>query len=246
MFERSKRELGVIAGLILGALFIGSLTVLVAQRHQRNTAFEKLNADFRLIDEAIFSRFVDWSCGPPPDSYSSDPKLTARGFVTFGGQPDVPRRNGSAPPSITTPIVYLKEIPSDPFYLVRPYSYIHPPTGEHPSFGLVISAGPDGDFDLDQISTRKQLGKILKGYWYFVDPELRGQVHTLLAPESYDPTNGATSSGDILRFYAASEPVYGYGIQYSEIGRPTDGFTTQGTTKKPGRLDWITDSLPGR
>lgn len=88
---------------------------------------------------------------------------------------------------LTDPIAYLSDIPTDIFTESSFYQYGGAPP-VNPSRFLLASSGPDGDRDTTDLNLYPGIHSP-----YINDTE--GTFDLI----KYDPTNGITSSGDILR-----------------------------------------------
>ena len=135
-------------------------------------------SDMRELATAIEAYFIDnsaypaWSVGPNSLNGSEHPSFMLR-----------TPQNGLA--TITTPIAYIEAYLQDPFK----------PRGK-PKFNfysveyswLLWSAGPDRDYDID-----------LNVVQNMIDWDIPQPASDILH-YAYDPTNGTTSSGDIIRF----------------------------------------------
>jgi len=108
---------------------------------------------------------------------------------------------------LTAPVSYVKEIPSDPFLPNRkmPYEYYSykDPNSDH-VYSIIVSAGPDGNIDFTPIAS---LGSFENpggagpgaGSGNPPDTSTRDLLRRQIIERSYDPTNGVTSDGDIIR-----------------------------------------------
>ena len=81
--------------------------------------------------------------------------------------------------TLTTPIAYIDRYPVDPFGLADNTTYSYwSYVDTVGTYGYVLlSPGPDGDYDANFRTARKDF-----------------------VPATYDPTNGAVSNGDIILF----------------------------------------------
>lgn len=213
--------------VLLGAaaLVAVSLAGLTISSNLRRAArFEKLGEEFELLDHAIASFAVD-RCGAwlPMDSFDERGEGVSPSQITFSTVRIAGTEGSGVNEPLTTPIGYIAAIPRDPFSPHQPMCYVRPSLEPYASVAILISTGPDGDHDLDQVAARQRLGALLT-------PSLilpvygRGEIHEMLAATSYDPTNGAGSSGDLFRVYESTSAVYGWGLpnpDYSEAPRGT-------------------------
>ena len=86
---------------------------------------------------------------------------------------------------LTSPIAYLSQLLLDPFGLGgEPYRYVSDRRREREGY-IIWSAGPDGSYDLDDRLFDAGLSQ--------------DELTQILAPYTFDPTNGANSRGDIWR-----------------------------------------------
>lgn len=107
--------------------------------------------------------------------------------------------------SLSAPTAYLSSIPNDPFlskYPNKTYIYFKQPADKFQF--IIISVGPDGDFDMDDL---------IRDYQQLAgtsdedsdEEDSRDELMETLLPlylisKTYDPTNGAVSDGDIITF----------------------------------------------
>lgn len=98
---------------------------------------------------------------------------------------------GTAPFQITTPIAYATGNFPDPFSSTKGGSYRYYVSDDGHSW-ILISPGPDGTYDLTE-KTYKDAARRAGPYNWKA-------LQQLLAPYTYDPTNGTVSTGDIFRF----------------------------------------------
>lgn len=104
----------------------------------------------------------------------SAPDSVAAGHPLLAPMPTFSLRD-----SLSTPVAYIDELLEDPFTRGSTFSYHTDGTG-----WILVSPGPDGDFDLQP------------------EEDYRGherQPAAALLRLAFDPTNGATSSGDLFR-----------------------------------------------
>lgn len=161
----------------LGGLFSLAPTLLGARtvRMAPNTraAVARTKADQRSMATAVEAYTIDW--GRCPLSETGDKSIN---------KADVPSLALiSGAPSITTPVAYIMGVPKDPFSKEdKALSYYSTKNG-----WIMWSTGPDRDHDLTA-------GNITMLY----SPTVSQPTPELLT-YSYDPTNGAKSSGDVFR-----------------------------------------------
>lgn len=140
----------------------------------------RARSDMRSIATAIECYYVDNNTYP---AWTLEPGLSVNPAVP--GAPPVPsfRRftsQGSAF-TLTTPIAYMTSLPQDSFQETEGATYgYYSIRGASGASWILFSPGPDGDFDLP---------------WKQFQPG----GGALLAPFTYDPTNGTVSDGDIWR-----------------------------------------------
>lgn len=92
--------------------------------------------------------------------------------------PSLKLKGPDNPMTLTTPISYLSSVPPDPFCdEEKAYSYI-----SQDRTYIIWSMGPDKDYDVTLATL-----------------SLVNNIPDDLIPHVYDPTNGVTSSGDIIR-----------------------------------------------
>ncbi|MCX7015086.1 MAG: prepilin-type N-terminal cleavage/methylation domain-containing protein [Candidatus Sumerlaeota bacterium] len=132
----------------------------------------RVKSDLRTIATALETYAVDNNCYPPVPAVIG------------------PRYRNLCP--LTTPIAYISSVPRDPFNSVDPYGVEGCRTGVYaygatprtgPSIWILASDGPDRKLNVDPVDFL-----FYPGY---------GRLENLLV--IYDPTNGTTSAGDIIR-----------------------------------------------
>jgi type II secretory pathway pseudopilin PulG len=130
----------------------------------------KARNDLRILSQSLQEYYSDYGAFPKSDISSGGARgLPIRGFISA---------------VLTSPVAYIPNLPLDPFSPKRSvYSYFTGATSTT-QLWILISAGPDNDYDIDSegISGRNLL-----------------EPAALLKKLSYDPTNGAKSSGDLWR-----------------------------------------------
>jgi len=107
--------------------------------------------------------------------------------------------------ALNAPTAYLSCLPRDPFLphsTLPTYEYHYKPSDEYDY--IIISAGPDGDLDLDQMLDKVQSSSTSSGDSAVSvrtrDELLKNILPFYLATKVYDPTNGTVSDGDIITF----------------------------------------------
>ena len=107
--------------------------------------------------------------------------------------------------SLSAPTAYLSSIPNDPFVSKSPnktYIYFNHPSDDY--HYIIISVGPDGDFDMNELI--REYHELAGASDEDNEEEDSGNelLETLLPlyllSKTYDPTNGAVSDGDIITF----------------------------------------------
>jgi type II secretory pathway pseudopilin PulG len=186
-----------IAGIALGA--IGTLLVIpiiiaVSMRlpnfhpAQTRSKVARVTTDMRSMATAIEAYYIDngaypaWAFGPAGANgtvISSPPTASQPTFKIWANPSEVGSFN-----LLTTPISYIQRFREDPFVdtlgLGTPtYAYFTDGGG-----WMLLSPGPDGDYDVDP-----------SAIYNSSDPN----IASLLAPLTYDPSNGEISNGDIWR-----------------------------------------------
>lgn len=108
---------------------------------------------------------------------------------------------------LSAPTAYISNLPMDPFMKQsqrRNYLYYYQPSGEYDF--VIISFGPDGDSDLDDIIQRYlTLTSNLDGENQETGDYSREEILDYILPlylanKTYDPTNGVISDGDVITF----------------------------------------------
>jgi len=171
--------------------------VIEYEEAKTRSKVSRVKADMRTLATAIESFYIDHN------RYSAGRKLIHAGYdvkslesvgiahlsTVDPGRPDA---NGQMSQNkydwgLSTPISYIRQaLIHDPFSPLKPKNpYIYhtgQPQKRTQWHWIIISAGPDGDYDFDPIKIYKQ----------FPSPEA-------MAALIYDPSNGSVSGGDLLR-----------------------------------------------
>lgn len=94
-----------------------------------------------------------------------------------------------------------KEVPADPFSpnLRDSYAYYSEISPTHP--WVIISRGPDGNANLSKFieERKKQNGNLSSGLDRQIPLMTSEEADRLIIENTYDPTNGTISQGDIIR-----------------------------------------------
>jgi hypothetical protein len=199
---------------------LAALPPLIASATTRRSSAARARADQRMIATALEAYFVDYGAYPiavPMRGINGElPPPGAPWPLTMAHPGGPTGALGTTSPSVTlagltTPISYITEIPRDltfenhtysigPFELdpyvshfydevilgkefSTPYPYAYSRVADR---YIIIGTGPDRDYDI--VPARD------------FDPSTT-RTYLLLETFSYDPTNGATSDGDIWRAY---------------------------------------------
>lgn len=170
MFGAGMLLLLLVAAMELGVGSWGFAKVAPPMRQGR------ASLDLSIIRSALDRYATDWGEFPRPDVIAGDSWL---------------------PMSLTTPVSYLKELPSDPWAPkdslsgapnAKPATYrywLDPrPRRTQSILWVVASRGPDGAFDFPPLSLLRTLP--------------RPAPASGLSRYAYDPTNGASSRGDLM------------------------------------------------
>ena len=191
---RNKRAFTLIELLIVVAIIaiLAAIAVPNFLEAQTRAKVSRVQADLRALSPALEAYNVD-SNSYPPDGDDLNP---FNPFVDF----DVALRMRV----LTTPISYMSRLPEDPFHQDKvdfpaaiflfpgdpPYTFSYNTFGSH--FGGNFQPANTGDPDnygLTSLGPSKQFDS--------------GQAGPLL----YDPTNGTTSLGDIIRLGGNRTPL---------------------------------------
>jgi prepilin-type N-terminal cleavage/methylation domain-containing protein len=184
-------ELLIVIAIIAILALIATPNFLEAQTRSK---VARAHADMRSIAGAVESYAVDYNTLPlDADDYSDgNPMLLAMRYNQ--------KRQFAI---LTTPVAYMTGIPSDPFHTVnhapddmtnmlfsgeppQPFAYLT--IGAHPNFGP-ITYQPSND------GRPTRYGIISLGPNRIFDSASRGGINDM-----YDPTNGTTSRGDVIRY----------------------------------------------
>jgi hypothetical protein len=143
----------------------------------------RVRSDMRAMTVALETYSIDFN-DYPPSVNAGDPRSINRGDPLMSQMPSF------AEPALTTPIAYITGLFQDPSatsWATFAYERFAPSDPWHGLFGdwVLLSPGPDGDWDLTILTQRRRARQ---------RPTVAGVVDNL-----FDPTNGLTSSGDIVR-----------------------------------------------
>jgi len=103
---------------------------------------------------------------------------------------------------------YIPSVPQDPFChdgsRISPYEYYTGISEKHTA--LIVSVGPDGDSDIGGFLyniklENSNLAGLPLGSGSQVFRLSKSRANKLILEQSYDPTNGSTSNGDIVTVY---------------------------------------------
>ncbi len=172
----------------------------------------RARSDMRSVATGIESYFVDYAQYPASTedvSKSIHASLPGKGpsaawsLPTFqigapiaGVDPNSPDWRGLAPATLTTPVAYLTSLFQDPFTKEEGHTFQYfsitsttIPTAKGMKDGklpgwVAWSPGPDGKYDLA---------------WQNYDPNDTTKTLKAFAPQTYDPSNGTISPGDLWR-----------------------------------------------
>lgn len=158
--------------MVLTVTMILSLIFIYSSKHLIvRTKMERVKEEHRVLTRALQNYHMDYN--------------------------DYPSRLGA----LNTPTTYLSSLPSDPFLgsKYNSYEYIYHPTEGYTY--IIISAGPDGDKDLDEmLNNYMQLAGSQDGPAYSRRQLVQMLIPHYLANKVYDPTNGSVSDGDLVTF----------------------------------------------
>jgi len=206
--------------VVFGFVFV--VPIILSQKSRGlSSKVSRVRTDQRSLAAAIESYYNDNNCYPawaiadtgPGGAWSYNFGITAMG----GPDRRNPKSASARMPSfmtnhftngmqtLTTPLSYITTYPPDPFAPERGVTFMYwsvypgqprPPMDEGTSIGgvgwILVSAGPDRDYDLE-------------GEYDVYDPAIAQPSVRLVTGAgkhgayTYDPTNGALSSGDVWR-----------------------------------------------
>lgn len=106
--------------------------------------------------------------------------------------------------SLNAPAAYISSIPEDPFTEhseMRIYNYFYKPSTQYDF--MIISAGPDGDVDINIMAQKYMQLAASSGDDNMQNIPARDEIISAILPaylakKIYDPTNGTNSDGDII------------------------------------------------
>jgi len=195
---KTSRGFTLIELLIVVAI-IGILAAIAIPNFlqaQTRSKVARAEAEMRQVATALESYYIDNNVYPPPSNCDTDPGNTIPNGALVDGSVAVDQTTGIAVAqdagvtaiNVTTPIAYITSLPTDPFRSNQEGLY---------SYGTKIltcwilhSYGPDTVADTTDLETN-----------YVTDCNIKTDAGGAdLAPDyAYDPTNGTTSVGDIVR-----------------------------------------------
>jgi hypothetical protein len=163
----------------------GGATGLTGSEQEIANHVGRALSDMRSMATALESYYVDCNAYPAWTDQPGELQLPrtggAKAIPSFMAKTDKHQAM-----TLTTPIAYMTSLFTDPFsgQPASTFVYYAATVGEKKGW-IIVSAGPDGRYDLDT-----------KLY----DPALSAADATnVLAPFTFDPTNGVMSAGDIWR-----------------------------------------------
>ncbi|MCC6548232.1 prepilin-type N-terminal cleavage/methylation domain-containing protein [Candidatus Sumerlaeota bacterium] len=186
---------------------------------QTRAKVSRARADMRSVATAIEARAVDTPAGvgevyPLMRLHTTVPPFTPRpvhDFLQTGG--NRPFNNATMPLDLTTPVAYLTSLFNDPFLRANSNRYTagNPPTspvrivvpGDQTTFHYhyenihQLTRLPGFQFDNRDLAAY--------GQWKLVSIGPDNQFVGSIGRRIYDPTNGTTSFGDIIRTQKSSE-----------------------------------------
>lgn len=181
---RLRFNLKFVACLILIQVFTwipGTILFYPHPTPAQRSPVSRVKSDMRSMATALEAYFVDNKSYPP-----MEPMV---GHVLFDPVPELTRAHGarlSVPMGLTTPVAYVTTMFPDLFAPGKaPFAYFADSHG-----WILFSPGPDRKYDIDPL--------------YDYDSGVTQPTARLLM-KSFDPTNGAVSTGDIFRLPAASD-----------------------------------------
>lgn len=150
-----------------GTTFFSLFFILFESRNSPQMQMHTLNTNFRQIQDALESFYIDYGVYPSSSSTGSilDASITVNGQSYF----------------LTTPKLYLSLLPLDVYSSgTKKESYRYFSDGKNRY--CLLSNGPDGDVDLRNED---------------IDSALKSGKRIQLRQSLYDPSNGMNSNGDI-------------------------------------------------
>ena len=177
----------LVGAAVVPAAILAAIAIPNFLEAEQRSQVSRAKADMRSLATAIEAYSVDtdtypaWTSGPEGSIYGT---LAAPGGP-LAGQPTFRMKANASDPvmTLTTPIMYLTSVPSDPFSPVGGQAFSY--WGDNGRW-LVWSAGPDKVYDIT-------LENVPKAFAPDNTPS------DLLKQKTYDPTNGTVSSGDVWR-----------------------------------------------
>jgi prepilin-type N-terminal cleavage/methylation domain-containing protein len=186
--------------LLIVVAIIGILAAIAIPNFlnaQTRSKVARAEAEMRQVATALETYYIDNNVYPPPydlsdwrDTPGVMQNLNADGYFE-GGEASM------TSPRLTTPVQHLSALPTDPFDAngKAPYKY----TTRYLSCWIMSSFGPDNtrsletgaDSETDYVDSTGTVGAC--------DTRLWRQTYEAMEGIIYDPTNGTTSPGDIVR-----------------------------------------------
>lgn len=157
----------------------------------------RAKADMRSPATALDSYFLDHRALPPSQPVPAPGAERAAGSLGSAG---------GLPPALTTPVAYLASFLPDPFSPTKGESLRYHARGDE---FLLFSAGPDRRFDIPDPNFALEADGVPGPGGPESEPRRRRELELArvrLVPFTYDPTNGATSAGDVWR-HGVSSPA---------------------------------------
>jgi len=174
--------------LIFVVLLIG-LVIPDSDLHAPSKS-SRVRRDHRSISTALEVYFLDHgsypTARPMADILSAWSLEVTSEFIDAGGR----RANvtdwgaGDSRHGLTTPVAYITSLVADPYSPIRGLPFAYWSNGES---WILISTGPDSDYD------------VLPQYDLLVGTHETVYNRLVSRRKIWDPTNGADSSGDIVR-----------------------------------------------
>lgn len=166
-------------GQIFGIAVLAAIAVPNFLEAQTRSRVSMVRSHMRSLATALETYYIDVNSYP---AMSSDPRTSIFGNAQASlPVPGFRMQAGSRVMTLTTPVAYITNLPEDPFSTVAGGTYAYYTPG--PRGFILISPGPDGDWDLDPA---------------IYDPTIAQPSDDLLH-FTWDPTNGTVSDGDIWR-----------------------------------------------
>lgn len=180
----------IVAVLVVGCLGVFGLLAAIAVPNfveaQARAKVARTRSDQRMMATALEAYYIDFNAYPPHTRNRDETLLVDTPSASLDPGVPFPRhRSDLRVGGLTTPIAYLTSFPDDPFRTADPQvGFAYYTSG---AAWILWSPGPDEKYDIVEPEA-------------FFDPEDGRVIPGSWAAFEFDPTNGAFSAGDVVRY----------------------------------------------